>query len=221
MKKQSQDLTNEQLHIEDAAAVQEEYSLEDIMNEFGGWSKRSEPEAPPLDTAQASLEQKAEQRTPAEEANASDTKIVRFPAQAKRFPEEKEEKPPKNPADFTGQTIRFTPIREEQTQQAEKPKIWTYQAEPDPEPAPPSDPKEAKKAARRAQRAQIKQGNIGAFASNRGIGFAIVQHLLINQHNAYADENQNQGHQITIAGVQSLQSTEELCGQHMVAHWRT
>ena len=26
MKKQSQDLTNEQLHIEDAAAVQEEYS---------------------------------------------------------------------------------------------------------------------------------------------------------------------------------------------------
>ena len=153
MKKQSQDLTNEQLHIEDAAAVQEEYSLEDIMNEFGGWSKRSEPRTPPLDTAQTLPEQKPEQGTP-EEANATDTKIVRFPAQAKRFPEEKEEKPPKNPADFTGQTIRFTPIREEQTQQAEKPKIWTYQAEPDPEPAPPSDPKEAKKAARRAQRAQ-------------------------------------------------------------------
>ena len=72
-----------------------------------------------------------------------------------------------------------------------------------------------------AQRTQIKQGNIGAFACNSGIGFAIVQHLLINQHNAHADENQNQGHQITIAGVQSLQSTEELCGQHMVAHWRT
>ena len=138
MKKQSQDLTNEQLHIEDAAAVQEEYSLEDIMNEFGGWSKRSEPRTPPLDTAQTLPEQKPEQRTPAEEADAPDTKIVRFPAQAKRFPEEKEEKPPKNPADFTGQTIRFTPIREEQTQQAEKPKIWTYQAEPDPEPAPPS-----------------------------------------------------------------------------------
>ena len=99
-------------------------------------------------------EQKPEQSAPAEEADAPDTKIVRFPAQAKRFPEEKEEKPPKNPADFTGQTIRFTPIREEQAQQAEKPKIWTYQAEPDPEPAPPSDPKEAKKAARRAQRAQ-------------------------------------------------------------------
>ena len=154
MKKQSQDLTNEQLHIEDAAAVQEEYSLEDIMNEFGGWSKRSEPRTPPLDTAQTLPEQKPEQSAPAEEADAPDTKIVRFPAQAKRFPEEKEEKPPKNPADFTGQTIRFTPIREEQTQQAEKPKIWTYQAEPDPEPAPPSDPKEAKKAARRAQRAQ-------------------------------------------------------------------
>ena len=92
MKKQSQDLTNEQLHIEDAAAVQEEYSLEDIMNEFGGWSKRSEPKTPPLDTAQTLPEQKPEQSAPAEEADAPDTKIVRFPAQAKRFPEEKEEK---------------------------------------------------------------------------------------------------------------------------------
>ena len=44
MKKQSQDQTNEQLHIDDAAAAQEEYSLEDIMNEFGGWSKKPEPE---------------------------------------------------------------------------------------------------------------------------------------------------------------------------------
>ena len=42
MKKQSQDQTNEQLHIDDAAAAQEEYSLEDIMNEFGGWSKKEE-----------------------------------------------------------------------------------------------------------------------------------------------------------------------------------
>ena len=69
MKKQSQDLTNEQLHIEDAAAVQEEYSLEDIMNEFGGWSKRSEPKTPPLDTAQTLPEQKPEQSAPAEEAD--------------------------------------------------------------------------------------------------------------------------------------------------------
>ena len=85
MKKQSQDLTNEQLHIEDAAAVQEEYSLEDIMNEFGGWSKRSEPRTPPLDTAQTLPEQKPEQSAPAEEADALDTKIVRLPAQAKRL----------------------------------------------------------------------------------------------------------------------------------------
>ena len=44
MKKQSQDQTNKQLHMEDAAAAQETYSLEDIMNEFGGWSKKSEPQ---------------------------------------------------------------------------------------------------------------------------------------------------------------------------------
>ena len=48
MSRQSQDQTNEQLHIEDAAAAQEEYSLEDIMNEFGGWSKKpEEPEKSP------------------------------------------------------------------------------------------------------------------------------------------------------------------------------
>lgn len=157
MKKQSQDLTNEQLHIEDAAAVQEEYSLEDIMNEFGGWSKRSEPRTPPLDTAQTLPEQKPEQSAPAEEADAPDTKIVRFPAQAKRFPEEKEEKPPKNPADFTGQTIRFTPIREEQTQQAEKPKIWTYQAEPGP----------GARAAERSQRGE-EGGTARAARAKRG-----------------------------------------------------
>ncbi|MFR6377706.1 MAG: hypothetical protein ACLUN5_15205 [Oscillospiraceae bacterium] len=57
------------------------------------------------------MEQKPEQSAPAEEADAPDTKIVRFPAQAKRASRKKRGKPPKNPADFTGQTIRFTPIR--------------------------------------------------------------------------------------------------------------
>ena len=61
MKKQSQDQTNEQLHIDDAAAAQEEYSLEDIMNEFGGWSKKEEaaPEKPVVWSAFKLMAEKA------------------------------------------------------------------------------------------------------------------------------------------------------------------
>ena len=146
MKKQSQDQTNEQLHIDDAAAAQEEYSLEDIMNEFGGWSKKLEPEKPvqtPPDP------QKPPEKTP--ESRKPEAKVVRFP-KGQPIRAEGEPKEPKNPADFKGQTIRFTPIRED-TAPEEKPKIWTYQAEPDPEPVS-DDPKEAKKAAQRARRAE-------------------------------------------------------------------
>lgn len=144
MKKQSQDQTNEQLHIDDAAAAQEEYSLEDIMNEFGGWSKKEEaaPEKPV---------QKPLQKVPESAKPAPETKVVRFP-KGQPIRAEGEPKEPKNPADFKGQTIRFTPIRED-TAPEEKPKIWTYQAEPDPEPVS-DDPKEAKKAAQRARRAE-------------------------------------------------------------------
>lgn len=146
MKKQSQDQTNEQLHIDDAAAAQEEYSLEDIMNEFGGWSKKLEPEKQvqtPPDP------QKPPEKTP--ESRKPEAKVVRFP-KGQPIRAEGEPKEPKNPADFKGQTIRFTPIREDAAPE-EKPKIWTYQAEPDPEPVS-DDPKEAKKAAQRARRAE-------------------------------------------------------------------
>ena len=156
MKKQSQDQTNKQLHMEDAAAAQETYSLEDIMNEFGGWSKKSEPQTQEASSVEELAAEKPEEKMPQAAAKQeADTKIVRFPKmpQAAAFQTEKEEKPLKNPDDFKGQTIRFTPIRDEQAQQAEKPKIWTYQAEPAPVPVP-DNPREAKKAAQRAKRAQ-------------------------------------------------------------------
>lgn len=150
MKKQSQDQTNEQLHIDDAAAAQEEYSLEDIMNEFGGWSKKEE--AAPKQQAQTPPDlKKPPQKVPESAKPAPETKVVRFP-KGQPIRAEGEPKEPKNPADFKGQTIRFTPIRED-TAPEEKPKIWTYQAEPDPEPVS-DDPKEAKKAAQRARRAE-------------------------------------------------------------------
>lgn len=150
MKKQSQDQTNEQLHIDDAAAAQEEYSLEDIMNEFGGWSKKEE--AAPEKPVQTPPDLKnPPQKVPESAKPAPETKVVRFP-KGQPIRAEGEPKEPKNPADFKGQTIRFTPIRED-TAPEEKPKIWTYQAEPDPEPVS-DDPKEAKKAAQRARRAE-------------------------------------------------------------------
>lgn len=150
MKKQSQDQTNEQLHIDDAAAAQEEYSLEDIMNEFGGWSKKEEA-APEKPVQKPPDLKKPPQKVPESAKPAPETKVVRFP-KGQPIRAEGERKEPKNPADFKGQTIRFTPIREDAAPE-EKPKIWTYQAEPDPEPVS-DDPKEAKKAAQRAKRAE-------------------------------------------------------------------
>ena len=154
MSRQSQDQTNEKLHIEDAAAAQETYSLEDIMNEFGGWSKKPEPpeKAPGQDAP--SPEEPAADAPPAQKDDEAQTKIVRFPSSPQvRGEPEKEPKAPKNPEDFKGQTIRFTPIREEKPPEEEKPKIWTYQAEPDPEVVP-DDPREAKKAEKRKKRAE-------------------------------------------------------------------
>ena len=154
MSRQSQDQTNEKLHIEDAAAAQETYSLEEIMNEFGGWSKKPEPseKAPGQDAP--SPEEPAADAPPAQKDDEAQTKIVRFPSSPQvRGEPEKEPKAPKNPEDFKGQTIRFTPIREEKPPEEEKPKIWTYQAEPDPEVVP-DDPREAKKAEKRKKRAE-------------------------------------------------------------------
>ena len=82
MKKQSQDQTNEQLHIDDAAAAQEEYSLEDIMNEFGGWSKKEEaapkqqaqtppdPKKPPQKVPESSKARAGDQGCPLPEGAA-------------------------------------------------------------------------------------------------------------------------------------------------------
>ena len=86
MKKQSQDQTNEQLHIDDAAAAQEEYSFEEIMNEFGGWTRREEPAPQP----------EPETHGPAASVNGPDE--------------------PKQQAASAGDTIRFTPVQQPQAE---------------------------------------------------------------------------------------------------------
>ncbi len=114
-----------------ADAPQEEpaYSLEEIMNEFGGWTKRDAP-------------------APAEPVTDETVRLAVPAAEAKG-----EEKPAEPPA--SGDTIRFTPVEEEKAPEPERPAVWTYRGEPDPErPAP--DPKEARELAR-AERREKRQ----------------------------------------------------------------
>lgn len=114
-----------------ADAPQEEpaYSLEEIMNEFGGWTKRDVP-------------------APAEPVTDETVRLAVPAAEAKG-----EEKPAGPPAG--GDTIRFTPVEEEKAPEPERPAVWTYRGEPDPErPAP--DPKEARELAR-AERREKRQ----------------------------------------------------------------
>ena len=114
-----------------ADAPQEEpaYSLEEIMNEFGGWTKRDAP-------------------APAEPVTDETVRLAVPAAEAKG-----EEKPAEPLAG--GDTIRFTPVEEEKAPEPERPAVWTYRGEPDPErPAP--DPKEARELAR-AERREKRQ----------------------------------------------------------------
>ena len=114
-----------------ADSPQEEpaYSLEEIMNEFGGWTKRDAP-------------------APAEPVTDETVRLAVPAAEAKG-----EEKPAEPPAG--GDTIRFTPVEEEKEPEPERPAVWTYRGEPDQErPAP--DPKEARELAR-AERREKRQ----------------------------------------------------------------
>ena len=121
--------TPETLAAADAPQEESAYSLEEIMNEFGGWTKRDAP-------------------APAEPVTDETVRLAVPAAEAKG-----EEKPAEPPAG--GDTIRFTPVEEEKAPEPERPAVWTYRGEPDPErPAP--DPKEARELAR-AERREKRQ----------------------------------------------------------------
>ena len=121
--------TPETLAAADAPQEESAYSLEEIMNEFGGWTKRDAP-------------------APAEPVTDETVRLAVPAAEAKG-----EEKPAEPPAG--GDTIRFTPVEEEKAPEPERPAVWTYRGEPDPErPAP--DPREARELAR-AERREKRQ----------------------------------------------------------------
>ena len=103
-----------------------EYSLEEIMNEFGGWTKREEQAAEPGET-------------------------VRLASPAGRAPDAPASEEDEEPAD----TIRFAPVHTKTESEPERPAVWTYQGEPDPEPAA-ADPRDARERAR-AERRERRQ----------------------------------------------------------------
>lgn len=128
MEELPQNQNSEQLHMEEVPAQEPEYTLEEIMREFGGWTKREEEK--PAEKAPETVQAAAQESQPQDAAEPSKN------AQALK----------------NGDTIRFAPIREENAE-TERPKIWTYQGEPAPEPAEtdPSDPEQAEERARRAR----------------------------------------------------------------------
>lgn len=116
-----------------AAPEEPAYTLEEIMNEFGGWSKR---EAPVEEAAlKAPADEKAEQREAAPPAPA--------PADPSSAPQQEEERPriwpppaqkaapPPAKKDLAGDTIRFAPIVAD-APETPPVKIWSYKGEAEP-----------------------------------------------------------------------------------------
>lgn len=130
MEELPQEQLQQQVHKE-AAPVEPEYTLEEIMREFGGWSHREEePPAPPARESPEAEEKPSGEDTP---------------------PQTRAEAP--NPAD--GDTVRFAPIRTEPAE-PERPRIWTYKGEPTPA-ADAEDARVERKRRRRLERMQKKQ----------------------------------------------------------------
>lgn len=126
----------QQLEQEQAEPV---YTLEQIMDEFGGWTRR-EPEQPTEAAPPAQQPEQPQQQDPAAQQDEA-------------------AEPPQSDAQ-AGDTIRFTPVQEQPD--PERPKIWTYQGEPDPE-QPEADPKQARAARREKRQAEKRRRQLARF----------------------------------------------------------
>ena len=91
------------------APVEEQFTLEDIMREFGGWSK---PEETAVFTP---VETPVPESEPAEPPKPADSGIMRVAAS------EKSDKPTVKLVDLSGDTVRFSPVKEEALKQEEPP----------------------------------------------------------------------------------------------------
>ena len=124
----------EQVHSKPGTAESqaEAFSLEDILDEFGGWTKRA-PEAPAdradaseaaaAGPAEAAPEAEPSQEEPSTAAESADTQapqdnVVQFPGAA---------------GGATQDTVRFAPIRDTDVPEKKQPEVWRYEGEPLPQ----------------------------------------------------------------------------------------
>ncbi len=124
-----------QLHMDPTPAeTTPEYTLEDIMNEFGGWSRRTPDETgtaadeAPEVKAPEQPEPAAGEKTPGAPEAAAEKASPEADVRTAEKPEEKAEKQP----DLSAQTMRFAPVTAPEAKE-EPPKIWTYKGEPTPD----------------------------------------------------------------------------------------
>ena len=139
-----------------------EYSLEEIMNEFGGWSRQESPAPEP------------ETPAPEPEKPAPEPPGQTPPQPAEAAPEERPEPPgeavpdnviafvpaPSVPkADMMADTLRFAPVAAEKPAENAAPeqKVWTYRGEPEPPEDDSSPDGEDKKAVRREKKAAARE----------------------------------------------------------------
>lgn len=152
MKKKKQETAPRKLNIGTPPAEdQQNWTLEEIMDEFGGWTsqkpeKTPEPRPEPEKPVQEPEPKLSEQKPESDTVRIAD--IVRTAEPLKN----EEAKP-----DLMSDTIRFTPVQPEKKPE-ETQKVWSYHGEPDPV----GDDAERKRIARQEQqrnRQQLRREN--------------------------------------------------------------
>ena len=108
-------LEQEEQFYNDAPVSEEEYSLEDIMREFGSWTTPPEPASKP-DPAPALAPEPTPEPEPVPEAQSSAEPAQQLPA-VMRVAAEQREKPRFKITDLSGDTIRFGPVTEEDAEE--------------------------------------------------------------------------------------------------------
>ena len=112
-------LEQEQQLNTDASAPEEEYSLEDIMREFGSWTTPPEPKAAPAPEAAPEPEPAPEpEAAPAPEPEPPSAPAPELPAVMRVAAEEPEKKPRIKLTNLSGDTIRFGPVTQAEVEEA-------------------------------------------------------------------------------------------------------
>ena len=131
------------IQLNNNAPVEEQFTLEDIMREFGGWTKPETPEPPPKEPEPSSA--------PPELPNPADSGVMRVAAS------EKPDRPTIKLVDLSGDTVRFSPIKEEDLPQEPPPVQKTEPQEMPEEPEKPAPDKHEARENRKAQQREAKR----------------------------------------------------------------